>query len=569
MIDFFQSYVQKSDSEEEKEEEKVNQVEREKKIVENIVGCDIEKCIKGTSLYIPKQKNNLIKEIINPKKNEYHKIFYKSDGKIGYIEVFQSPELSLAFKISKNISFLFESMDEDKLLVNNNKCFGFRYYNSKKEYCTLLKIGNDDRDEYKFLEKIKEDENIFYNEKLDCFSIVLESIFSRYEKEYNDYSLTLNEGPLYEILGFSHAILFKSNEYCKFHKPYSIDIMNVNKFTNNIPFLNDDKVVHIMPILFDGHISILFLVEKNKRRGCILSDPSHVHSQCLEKFSYIDVFLFPNNMRKIMKLYPEKKIQKFNSCSLWFYFQLLILINYDKSIQKEYKTSIDVINSIRDSSIYFECVKYYQKLFKFEKELIEIDPITEQIDTDYIYFIPDKEYYKLKKVKINKASFINQFVDLIQLFEIKTGQDVSDRIGFKELKVFHNYYEEFIDFILLLKYNINFLILNKIQDNITKIDNLLQEILSKIEALKIDFSENCLNYFKGLLNKKYNVHSNSNPKDFTDIFDARRNIYSVSDKYHSKFENLKNYVENRLKLYPLEVTSKVLFPICGILYHSK
>ena len=113
------------------------------------------------------------------------------------------------------------------------------------------------------------------------------------------------------------------------------------------------------------------------------------------------------------------------------------------------------------------------------------------------------------------------------------------------------------------------MILNKIQDNITKIDNLLQETLSKIEALKIDFSENCLNYFKGLLNKKYNVHSNSNPKDFTDIFDARRNIYSVSDKYHSKFENLKNYVENRLKLYPLEVTSKVLFPICGILYHSK
>ena len=73
-----------------------------------------------------------------------------------------------------------------------------------------------------------------------------------------------------------------------------------------------------------------------------------------------------------MQLFPTKKIQKFKSCFLWFYFQMLILINYNKKIQKEYKNADDVINSLFKMNIYFECINYYQNMVGLDKKLIEI-----------------------------------------------------------------------------------------------------------------------------------------------------------------------------------------------------
>ena len=193
-------------------------------------------------------------------------------------------------------------------------------------------------DDYQFLEKIENIPNPFYDKELDCFSIVYESIFSKYEKKKSFFKQIMQEGPLYEILGFSNAILFKSNKFYKFHKPHTIDIKDIKDFTSPITPGKDDDVLNIQPILFDGHISILFYVDKVGKRGFILSDPSHFHSKRVEKQSYIDGFIFPKNMRKMMQLYPPKKIQKFNSCFLWFYFQMLILINYNTNLQKEYLT---------------------------------------------------------------------------------------------------------------------------------------------------------------------------------------------------------------------------------------
>ena len=57
-----------------------------------------------------------------------------------------------------------------------------------------------------------------------------------------------------------------------------------------------------MPILFDGHISILFFVDNDKKRGYILSDPSHTHSKKIYNTNFVDGFLFPKNMRKNMKI---------------------------------------------------------------------------------------------------------------------------------------------------------------------------------------------------------------------------------------------------------------------------
>ena len=115
-----------------------------------------------------------------------------------------------------------------------------------------------------------------------------------------------------------------------------------------------------MPLLFDGHISILFFIDSYGRRFFRLSDPSHIHSKYIGNTCFIDPFLFPLDMRKNFDLYPKNKIQKFNSCTLWFYFQILTLLNYNKDIQsKIYSDSKDFVEQTQNSKFYYECLNYY------------------------------------------------------------------------------------------------------------------------------------------------------------------------------------------------------------------
>ena len=349
--------------------------------------------------------------------------------------------------------------------------------------------------------------------------------------------------------------------------------MNIKDFTSHIIPGNDDKILNIQPILFDGHISILFYVDKSGKRGFILSDPSHVHSQRIGKQSYIDGFIFPKNMRKMMQVFPPKKIQKFNSCFLWFYFQMLILINYNSNLQKKYDTSKDVIKSIFNMDIYFECVNYYQNMFGLDKNLIEINPISNLSDNDFIYSAPKEEIFSLEKVRINIHGFLNQFVDLIQLFELKTGQEISYKIGFEEIGILQNYYEDFIDFIILLNYNLNFLHLNSFKDDKSSFIKFLESTIKKMDSLKECFISDCINYFIDLVKNKYDMDNDTDididRKKLHIILEKKRKIYEVAENYYKKYENLKESTENKVKLYPLYITSKILFPFVGILYNSK
>ena len=567
-MNFFELYLADEDLENEDKKE-----EEEPKIINKVFGCDIEKCFIGTNKYTFKQDDELIKDINNERTKEMKRIFYKENGIVGYIEVFQNPELLFANEFSNKISFLFEYVDDEKIIYDQTKCLGFRYYNSKNEYCTLLKIGNNDIDDYQFLEKIENIPNPFYDKELDCFSIVYESIFSKYEKKKSFFKQIMQEGPLYEILGFSHAILFKSNKFYKFHKPHTIDIKDIKDFTSPITPGKDDDVLNIQPILFNGHISILFYVDKVAKRGFILSDPSHFHSKRVEKQSYIDGFIFPKNMRKMMQLYPPKKIQKFNSCFLWFYFQMLILINYNTNLQKEYKTSKDVIKSILNMDIYFECVNYYQNIFGLDKNLVEINPKSNLSDNDFIYSMPKEEIFGLEKVRINIHGFLNQFVDLIHIIEIKTGQDLSYKFGFEETGILQNYLEDFNDFIILLNYNLNFFYLNNFKDDKSIFIKFIQSTIQKMNALKENFISDCLDYFANLVKNKYDIYNDIDDdidrKQLRSLLAKKRKIYKSAQDYYRQYENLKESTENKVKLYPLYITSKILFPFVGILYNSK
>ena len=345
--------------------------------------------------------------------------------------------------------------------------------------------------------------------------------------------------------------------------------MDIKDFTSSVPISTDEKILHIYPILFDGHISIFYFIDYNNKRAFFLSDPSHVHSKNVKKDSYINGFIFPKNMRKSTQLRPEEKIQRFNSCTLWFYFQMLIIINHDETIQQKYEISKDVIFSFKNSTIYYECINYYQKLMGYKKMLLEINPNTDSLDPDYIYYIPSEQYTYLNKVRIYKYSFLNEIVDIIKLIEIMTDQDVSSEFGFEEMKTFQNYYENFIDFILLLNYNLNYFKLNDSKSDNKSIIKVLELALKNMENHKSSFVNLCLNYFDKIIKEnKYHIDKKDR-QTFNLVSTEKEEVLKIAKEYNLKFENFKNDIKEKIILYSSNITSKILFPIVGGLYNSK
>ena len=546
------------------------------KISNKIVACDIENNIIGTSEYISNIKNNGIKDIEFKEKKIHKRIFYKNTNEVGYIEVFQDPSLAYAHQICENITFLFESNGKNSININENRCFGFRYYNLKNSYCTLLKENEENGDDYFFLEKlvkINNENNIFYKPELDCFEIIFEAIFSKYrkEKKTNDFPLIL-EAPIYEILGFSYSIISKSTENFKFHKPHSINILNDADFTSHINKQNNMYILNIMPLLFDGHISILFFLDNNGKRFFRLSDPSHVHSKYNGNSCFIDPFLFPLDMRKNFDLCPKKKIQKFNSCTLWFYFQLLTLLNYKQDIQnKKYSNAEDFVICTDNNILYYDCLNYYTYIMGFQKKLIEIKPKSLYEEEDSFYIV-QKTSKRLDNIKINIFSFLNQFVDIIEIIELLTYQNLSFKPGINQLKDFLQYNEEFIDFISLLNYNLNFFDLNIKRDE--KIIIQFETILEEIKDLRNSFIKNCLDFLVELAKIDRSVKSlvEYDSKEAINVNVRGRTLWKILEEINTKvklFNEKKNQIENEYNLYPLKITEKILFPIIGVLYRSK
>lgn len=145
-----------------------------------------------------------------------------------------------------------------------------------------------------FLEKFNEKENDFYDESLDCFQIIFYSIFYRYKikDEYNfDFPLVL-ERPLYEILGFNYSIICKSTDKFKFHKTHSINVLKHIDFASYIKEENDRKKMNIIPLLFDGHISLLFFLKMRKMKESLFYLILHMFIQDIMQIQFQLILLF-------------------------------------------------------------------------------------------------------------------------------------------------------------------------------------------------------------------------------------------------------------------------------------
>ena len=548
------------------------------KISNKIVSCDRKKIFTGTAKYIKSEPNIKIKDIKINEIKLHQRLFYKNNEKedeVGYIEVFQNSSLSYSHQLSEYISFLFECDSQNNKKIDNTKCFGFRYYDLNGNYCTLLKSNNDDDDDYYFLEKLEEYDNEFFDKKLDCFNIIFDSIFTRYKKHekkngFFDFPLIM-EMPLYEVLGFSYSVMHKSTDKIKFHKFHSIEIMTDEDFTSYIPKLNDKTIVNIMPITFDGHISLLYFTDIDDKRYFLLSDPSHVICKPFEKSISKNPFVFEKNLRNNINIYPKVKIQAFNSCSLWYYFQILCLINYKEEIQnRKYIEAKDLIKSIKDSSFYIDCFNYYQFIMGFNKKLIEINPNKIFDDDEYFYYISTGRYLK-SNIKIHKLCFLNQFVDFNELASLIAKHSLKFNPGINELNEFRAYNEELIDFYIYLNYNVNFLELNVKKD--VTIIKILENKIDEIKEIRNKFIKLCNDFLSGLIkihiSEKDLVWYNSEISKKNKYGKYLEEIYNKIKDIIEYFHQKKNETEKEFDLYPLYVTGKILVPFVGLLYKSK
>ena len=548
----------------------------ELKIANKVIACNLQKTIQGTMKFTAQKETNFIQDIEIKEQKLHQRIFYKNEPKntVGYIEVFQNSFLSYAHELSENISFLFECNSQDNKRINSDKCFGFRYYDSNNNYCTLLKLNDENEDDYFILEKLEKIENKFYDKDLDCFKIIFDSIFSRYkklirDKNHFDFQLIM-ERPLYEILGFSYSILSRKNSKFKFHKIHTINLMKDIDFTSHIGKEEGEEILNIMPILFDGHISVLFFYDEKGKRNFILSDVSQIHCRLNGNSVTINPFIFSENIRKNLEVYPKRKIQAFNSCSLWYYFQILCLINYNEKIQtKKYIDIKSFIDSIKNSSFYLDCFNYYQYIMGFEKKLIEVNPEKTFDEEDYFYLESKNTNFS---IKIHKFCFLNQFLNFNGFIELISGYNLTYFSGLNELNMFRTLNEELIDFILYLNYNINLLEVNAKKD-IDVIISLKRQNEMLVNKRKI-FVDSCDEFLSGLIKidnstKNLERYYSAEAKKFE--FDGKYlyEIYKEIKMNFKDFQELKDNIEKEYDLYPLDITSKILFPIVGFLYKSK
>ena len=168
--------------------------------------------------------------------------------------------------MSSKISLLYIPSGLKNEKFDENNCIGFRYYEENQfkicHYFTLIKKNNNKR--YYILEKEHKMTNIkdksFFDEKLDCFSIMRKIIFEKYEKEEETF---LNGELFPEIIGFAYSMVYLGQfKHFIAVEPLILDQMNRDAIIERLPKELEKNIGYIEPILYNNHVSVL-LVKKS------------------------------------------------------------------------------------------------------------------------------------------------------------------------------------------------------------------------------------------------------------------------------------------------------------------
>ena len=512
-------------------------------------------------------QNSLIKFNFDEKEGN---IFYKkvndSELKIAYYEIFNNHNLIFTYSLNPNISYLFTPDKKNEKEPDLNSCFGVRYYRKspklKSPYFTLLK----DKEGYFILEKNKEildnEGKTFYNEELNCFRIMEDNIFSRYklkDNSSNDYPTLVGEH-LIELLGFSYSLTLENIESIEF-LPIFFQEKNEMIDLNNL--IKEDKMhnkLYILPILYNGVISVLYSFDSKEGKKNFLCDPSHYH------FKEGSLFANLEKGGNQIQLIPELDLQKFNSSGMWFIIQMCVILNKKIEWENDYKynNANDIFIGITNKSFFRDILNCYGDHVYLPKKIIEFVPDVKNIiyNDDYIYFISKNSY-----VKIYKKVFLNHFIDIHNLLSyIYNFRLISS--PFYIIEEFQQTLEELHEKLLLVKLNLNLLEINGNQNKSLLKDFVI--IIKNLQVLNQLILDNAITILRCKSNLIYNNNTNEKIKDEIEIKEYGMSKLMVST-YFFEFivKNLKEYfqkLEQYFFFHSNKVSSKILFPILGLLF---
>ena len=181
------------------------------------------------------------------------------NNSISYLEIFEDKRLNV-LGLTKRISLLF--VPESKLEPKN--CIGFRYYEkNNKDKCNYFTLIKKDKKGYLILEKSKKikdsDDDLFYNNDLDCYSIIKSIVYEKYKG--NDISKISPNGELFpEIIGYTYSLisLGKFKNFIVL-EPFILNRLENESLTEDIPDKLKDNVSYIEPIIYDNHVYVLLM----------------------------------------------------------------------------------------------------------------------------------------------------------------------------------------------------------------------------------------------------------------------------------------------------------------------
>ena len=190
---------------------------------------------------------------------DFGRAFYKS-GKPSYFEIFEEPRTKI-MGFSKKISLIYAPLENDTDKYDKRKCIGFRFYEKNNfEKCNYFTLVVKYDKKFFILEKDKTildfDGKTFYDENLNCYSVMRNIIFEKYKND-----IVTPRGEVFpEIFGFIYSLIslgkFKG---FKVVEPLILDLLNKESLIEQLPEILEENIGYIEPIIFDNHISVTFI----------------------------------------------------------------------------------------------------------------------------------------------------------------------------------------------------------------------------------------------------------------------------------------------------------------------
>ena len=476
--------------------------------------------------------------------------FYDIEDKVKYIEVFKNDKFNL-MGISPNITFLHLYEPNEFQEYDENTFIGFRYYDNEpkqkiSKYFTLVNCYDS---KYHILEKnqsIKDINNqLFFDNDLDCFSIINNSIIQKYRNKNNNiYGETFPE-----LIGYCYGLKTLNkilNKNLIFIEPLMPKLFNPDTLEEDIHDKLEDNVTYVEPLIYNGHISLIIFAEKKNRRFNIILDMSRYHTST----SKLNKLIFPKSIISKYSIYPENPIQNYSSCCLWFYGEIECILKNDKyasfkSFYKYIKSGsiqflIDVINIIGKN--YYEI----DNLFKEEKErskdinLINLNRL----------FVNGKIKYS-----IDKNIIITQFLNLNNLLcdpSFYISQD------YKILTNSQKSLEKFINYKNLLEINFKFYKLIDAKNDVKKVLEVISNEINYINNILKEIEDNFNVEFIKKNIFSYEIFL------FNDIIKGKPIIFPISDEMQKKIQEINfnqilkdNYLDLEKRKKNLETKYKI------------